>query len=84
MRYEDRVRGRDFLITMFVLDDTCVASSAVDVTDRIQAEAALRENELRSRALWQNAPVAVAHNSPDGRFQYVNRGFCELVGYSAD
>lgn len=84
VRYEDRVRGRDFLITVFALDDACVASSAVDVTDRVQAEAALRENERRSRALWQNAPVAVAHNSPDGRFEYVNRGFCELVGYSAD
>ena len=84
VRYEDRVGDRDFLITMFALDDECVVSSAVDVTERTRAEAALRENERSFRALWQNAPVAVAHNSPDGRFQYVNNGFCELVGYSAE
>lgn len=84
LRYEDRVSERDFLITMFALDDGCVVSSGADITDRRRAESALRENERRFRALLESAPVAVAYNSPDGRFEYVNKGFCELVGYSAD
>jgi PAS domain S-box-containing protein len=34
-------------------------------------------------ALLDNAPVALAHNSLDGKFEYVNRAFCKLMGYSA-
>lgn len=47
-------------------------------------EAALRRSEARHRALLENAPVAVAHNSLDGAFEYVNRAFCQLVGYTAE
>lgn len=82
--YEDRVRDREFLITIFRFDDECVAASAQDITDRKRAETALRENERRSRALLESAPVAVAHNAPDGRFEYVNTGLCKLLGYTAE
>jgi PAS domain S-box-containing protein len=44
-------------------------------------EKALRASEARYGALIDNAPVAVAHNSLDGRFEYVNKAFCDLVGY---
>jgi PAS domain S-box-containing protein len=44
----------------------------------------VRANERRNQALLENAPVAIAHNGLDGRFEYVNRAFCELVGYTAD
>ena len=84
LSYEDEVGDRAYLITMFRFDGDSVVSSASDITERKRAEAALRDNERRSRALIENAPVAVAHNAPDGRFEYVNKAFCTLLGYSAE
>lgn len=84
LSYEDEVADRTYLITMFGFDRDSIVSSASDITERKRAEAALRENERRSRALIENAPVAVAHNAPNGRFEYVNRAFCTLLGYSAE
>lgn len=49
-----------------------------------RAEAALRHRDARHHALLDNAPVAVAHNTLDGRFEYVNRAFCKLLGYTAE
>ena len=84
LRYETHFRHRDFLVTIFPLGDECIVSSSTDITDRKRAEAALRRSEARHRALLDRAPVAVAHNALDGRFEYVNFAFCELVGYSAE
>ena len=49
-----------------------------------ERDAGLRRSEGRHRALLENAPVAVAHNALDGRFEYVNRAFCKMVGYSPE
>jgi PAS domain S-box-containing protein len=84
VRIEDGIGERYYLITIFAFDEESVVVSAADVTDRKLAEVALHENERRIRALLENAPMAVAHNAPEGRFQYVNKGFCELLGYSAE
>ena len=83
-QYESRYGDRDFLVTIFSIGDDSVISSGVDITERKRAEAAVRDSERRYRALVEDAPVAVAHNTMDGRFEYVNRAFCDLVGYSLD
>ena len=41
--YESRFGQRDFLATMYSIGDDCVVSSGVDVTERMRAEAAMRE-----------------------------------------
>lgn len=84
VRYETLWGGTDLLVTVFRIAPNRVASSGVDITDRKNAEAALRNSERRYRALIENAPVAVAHNAMDGRFEYVNEAFCDLLGYTAD
>lgn len=61
--------------------NTSLARAHTDLENR--AKAALRHSDARHHALLDNAPVAVAHNSLDGRFEYVNHAFCKLVGYSA-
>ena len=83
-RYEARFVERDFLITVFPLGSEAVVSSALDITERKRTEAALRESERRQRALIHNAPVGVAYNALDGRFEYANKAFCEIVGYEPD
>jgi PAS domain S-box-containing protein len=83
-RYESHYAGRDFLVTLFPMGENAVVSSGLDITERKQTMAALRASERRYRALIESAPVAVAHNSLDGRFQYANTAFCQLVGYSVE
>jgi PAS domain S-box-containing protein len=83
LRYDSQFAGRDLVVTLFVAGDDYVVSTARDVTEGRRAENALRASEARYRAVIDNAPVAVAHNALDGRFQYVNKAFCDLVGYDS-
>ncbi|MBX3329227.1 MAG: PAS domain S-box protein [Nitrospira sp.] len=52
-----------------------------DITARKQAEDALRDAERRSRTIFEQAGVGVAQiDSRTGRFERVNRKYCEIVG----
>lgn len=53
-----------------------------DVTQRLEAEAVLRESEERFRVAFNQAAVGLAHVAPDGRWVMVNNKLCEIVGYS--
>jgi PAS domain S-box-containing protein len=55
-----------------------------DLTDRREAEAALRESEERFRATFEQAPIGIAEVSPDGAFERANPKLCEMFGYSAE
>ena len=55
-----------------------------DITERKQAEAAVREGEARFRAIFEQAAVGVAQVAPDGRWLDVNQRLCEIVGYTRE
>ena len=55
-----------------------------DLTERREAEAALRESEERFRATFEQAPIGIAEISPEGAFKRVNPRLCEMFGYSAE
>ena len=61
-----------------------VACQVVDISDRKQGEAALREAEERFRQAFENAPHGMALVSGDSRYLRVNRSLCRLIGYSGD
>ncbi len=53
-----------------------------DVTDRRQAEQALRESETRYRAIFDGVQDAILVESPDGKVVATNDRACEMYGYS--
>ena len=53
-----------------------------EITERKQAEAALRESEERFQKAFSNAAVGIALVNLEGRWLQVNRSLCEMVGYS--
>ncbi|HYY61747.1 MAG TPA: PAS domain S-box protein, partial [Burkholderiales bacterium] len=54
----------------------------VDITERQNVEAALRDNEERYRRTFELAGSGLAQVGLDGRFMRVNRRLCEMFGYS--
>ena len=55
-----------------------------DVTERNEAEAALRESEARFRGTFENAAVGIAHVDRRGRWTYVNEKLCAILGYTRE
>ncbi len=63
-------------------DGTLVASAIRDITEREQAQVALRQSEERFRLAFENAPIGTAIVGLDYRFRKVNNALCEMLGYT--
>jgi PAS domain S-box-containing protein len=59
-----------------------VISTALDVTDRKEAEQALLQSQAQFRATFEQAAVGIAHVSLESRWLRVNQKLCDIVGYS--
>ena len=53
-----------------------------DITERRQAEDALRESEQKFRSVFREAGVGMVIVSPKGRYLAANRTFCDYLGYT--
>ncbi|MBI4514634.1 MAG: PAS domain S-box protein [Deltaproteobacteria bacterium] len=70
-----------------LLHDPAVAGVVVntrDITERTQAEAALRASEQRYATLTTISPVGVFHTDEQGRCEFVNERWRELAGLTAE
>jgi len=56
-----------------------------DISERVRAEAAMREGEARFRATFDSAPVGIMHTSiDDDRILHTNPKLSHLLGYTRD
>ena len=60
---------------------TGTLSSGEDITERKQAEEALRKSEEKYRSIFENAIEGFFQSTPEGRFISVNPAFAKLLGY---
>ena len=56
----------------------------IDITERKQAEAAMKASEERYRAMFENAAVGITRVDLNAVLVDVNQKFCEMLGYTRD
>lgn len=56
----------------------------IDVTEKVKAEAALREAQERLAVTYESAPAGIAETDANGRFVRVNQAFVTITGYSRE
>ncbi len=61
-----------------------VEGVAQDITERKQAEEALRQSEREFRSTFENAAIGIAHVALDGHIRQFNNRFCDIAGYSPE
>jgi PAS domain S-box-containing protein len=59
-----------------------IGGTAFDITERKQAEEALRESEERFHAILRQATAGIVRKDAEGRFLFVNQAFCNMLGYT--
>ncbi|WP_169729297.1 PAS domain-containing protein [Solimonas soli] len=54
----------------------------IDIDHQKTAELALRDGDTVFRRIFEDAPIGMSLQSPQGRWLDVNRALCDLLGYS--
>ena len=87
--FDAEIGGRDLQVHLEPLrgrDGATVGviGAALDLTDRMVAEKALRLSELSYRSLIEQAPYGICRTTVSGQLLQVNRAMLEMLGYDAN
>lgn len=55
-----------------------------DITEHKRAQETLQQSEMRFRSAFEYAPIGMVLTDLRGRFLYVNRAYCSIVGYTPE
>jgi PAS domain S-box-containing protein len=85
MVFEDGVEREELVNAVPLLDESGnplgAVGAAIDLTGLKLTERALRQSELRFRAVYERSPLGIALvDSTTGRFLEINPKFCEIAG----
>ncbi|WP_199249075.1 PAS domain S-box protein [[Phormidium] sp. ETS-05] len=61
-----------------------IFGTAMDITERVQAEATLRASEDKLRSLFDLSPLGIALNDMQGKFIETNTAFETITGYNKE
>ena len=85
--YEHRItlngQSQDEEVRILVLGEDEVLIMVRDITDRKQAEEALRIAEENYRSIFENALEGIFQSSPEGQFTRVNPAMARILGYDS-
>jgi two-component system cell cycle sensor histidine kinase/response regulator CckA len=86
--FEAHISGRDLHATVHPRRDAAgrvqgVIGIALDMTERMVSERALRFSEHGYRSLVEDAPYAICRTTRSGQLLQANRAMAEMLGYEA-
>ncbi|MBD3562437.1 response regulator, partial [Planktothrix sp. FACHB-1355] len=91
-QFEFRIKRSDGQLRYFETTGEPIFNSAgqvirlfgtvLDISDRKQAEIALRQSEQKFRKAFDHTAVGMCLVSPTGKFMQVNSSLCQMLGYS--
>ena len=70
--------------TVIIGNKKLVLGSAVDITERKEAEEKLKVEQAYLERLFENSPEAIVITSKEGKVEHVNREFIRLFGYTKE
>lgn len=71
-------------ITLYKSEQPCVLITLKDVTEHKILEEKYRLQNIKYKTIFDEAPVGICVTDINGRFQYVNKAYTKIYGYSKD